>query len=139
MLGKLLGKNISTPLDFRGDGIKTNRMLGLTLFIGTIILLFTGGLSIGIYIPVFFIAVIYSAYKYINYLPIIPSAEAIILIMIIMGIIFAYIMYKIFRNFFTYLFTYLYYIIWKIINIEYYAWAKYIFKWWLWLFKRIFF
>ena len=54
MLGKLLGKNISTPLDFRGDGIKTNRMLGLTLFIGSIILLFTGGLSFGVYIGVFF-------------------------------------------------------------------------------------
>tara|TARA_E500000331_G_C16854118_1_gene539091 strand:- start:180 stop:587 length:408 start_codon:yes stop_codon:yes gene_type:complete len=135
MLGKLLGKNISTPLDFRGDGIKTNRMLGLTLFIGSIILLFTGGLSFGLYIGVFFIAVIYSAYKYINYLPIIPSAEAIILVMIIMGIIFAYFMYRIFKYFFTYLI----YIIRKIINIEYFAWGKYIFKWWLWLFKRIFF
>jgi hypothetical protein len=135
MLGKILGKNISTPLDFRGDGIKTNRMLGLTLFIGSIILLFTGGLSFGVYIGVFFIAVIYSAYKYINYLPIIPSAEAIILVMIIMGIIFAYFMYRIFRYFFIYLI----YIIRKIINIEYFAWAKYIFKWWWWLFKRIFF
>jgi hypothetical protein len=135
MLGKLLGKNIPTPLDFRGDRIKTTRMLGLTLFIGSIILLFTGGLSIGIYIPVFFIAVIYSAYKYINYLPIIPSAEAIILVMIIMGIIFAYFMYRILK--------YIFYFIWGIFNrlrrISYFSWGVYIFKWWWWLFKRIFF
>jgi hypothetical protein len=135
MAESLLGQKLSTPIDFRGDGLKSKKMLGFTLFVGSIILLFTGGMSMGIYIPIFLIAVIYSAYKYINYLPILPSINGIVLFMMIMGIIFAYIMYKIFRNFFTYII----YMIKTTLNIEYYAWIKYIFNGWSRIFKRLFF
>jgi phosphotransferase system glucose/maltose/N-acetylglucosamine-specific IIC component len=86
-----------TPLDYRGDPIKSKRVLGLTLIAGLFILLLSGTASFGFYVGIFGLAL---AYTFYNLLGILPSIGSMIFIFILLVLLYFYVIYYLFTSMF---------------------------------------
>ena len=86
-----------TPLDYRGDPIKSKRVLGLTLIAGLFILLLSGTASFGFYVGIFGLAL---AYTFYNLLGFFPSIGSMVFMLILFVLLYLYVIYYLFTSIF---------------------------------------
>ncbi len=86
-----------TPLDYRGDPIKSKRVLGLTLIAGLFILLLSGTASFGFYVGIFGLAL---AYTFYNLLGFFPSIGSMVFMLFLFVFLYLYVIYYLFTSIF---------------------------------------
>lgn len=86
-----------TPLDYRGDPIKSKRVLGLTLIAGLFILLLSGTASFGFYVGIFGLAL---AYTFYNLLGFFPSIGSMVFMLILFVLLYLYVIYYLLTSLF---------------------------------------
>ena len=86
-----------TPLDYRGDPIKSKRVLGLTLIAGLFILLLSGTASFGFYVGIFGLAL---AYTFYNLLGFFPSIGSMVFMLILFVLLYLYVIYYLLTSIF---------------------------------------
>ena len=90
-----------TPLDYRGDPIKSKRVLGLTLIAGLFILLLSGTASFGFYVGIFGLALAYKFYYLLGFFPsIFPSIGSMVFMLFLFVFLYLYVIYYLFTSIF---------------------------------------